>query len=585
MGDWILRAEGVNFDDTVFNTNDLSTVRGSSLALEAFVHALDRVWLKKQTKKYTRCYYGGSQVAFKIEGIDEPEAMRLAAAARVFLSEAKTYPTSWPDYFDHDNHVPTCPPDNVIDSLLLKLPSEHMRFVVEIAEVKGDLRDAVNRAMWQSRRRQMLAPNLPNSPGADAGTSKIGDRAALICPIDPAQTIDPSTINRAGFYDNTSKRSADLHSYGRDARRMLYPVQLGNAQVVKLVKNGLFDTRDFAQSFHQIVDNSPDGISESARGKLAYLHFDGNGFSKIRAENDLGKFSKAVENINAHVLNGLLSAFLPGGHDKAIKARMFSKGKIYVREFGTREDRELLRFETLLYGGEDFVVVLPAWLAWEFAWKILGWYADGVKDHAGSLAGPKMTHRCGMVICDQKMPVRRARDLAYSLCEDAKRAYAGTNAQAALAFHIIESHDIPEETGDTETNISLHRSNLYSVIAGSKVKLSADTTAKAFRVLGASRMEYQMALVKLKAVMARSRLYRLIDDLDHCKGDGLDGFLFEKLTEYTTKGRTGASADELIKLLEEGRCPEVPWNLHLKILADLWDYVDPFDDEPAGDAS
>lgn len=29
--DWILRVEGVNFDDTVFNTNDLSTIRGASL--------------------------------------------------------------------------------------------------------------------------------------------------------------------------------------------------------------------------------------------------------------------------------------------------------------------------------------------------------------------------------------------------------------------------------------------------------------------------------------------------------------------------------------------------------------------------
>ncbi len=604
MSDWILRAEGVNFGETIFNTNDLSVTRGASLTLEAFVHVMKSEWRAKNCPNADIVYYGGSQVAFLLKSVSEKTAEDLAEKARVFLGEICTFGAHWPPYWDYSNDE-TDPPDSVENSLYKKIPTEHLKFIVEIAEVVGSVRAAVNEAMWKTRRRQMAAPNLPIAPGARAASNNVRDRSIERCPIDPAQTLDQSAAKKDSviwvadkqfrnvkrveksssqsdkvYQIYASKRSADLRTYGRDARRMLYPVQLEKGSVRTLVRNGLFRTHDFPQSFHQIVDTPPSDLPESVRGKLAYLYFDGNGFSGIRAGNDLKAFSQAVESVNRHVLNDLLTAFLPGGNPGSEhETRMFSQGRIFVRSAGATDRHEgqykklsLLRLETLLFGGEDFLVVLPAWLGWEYAWNILEWYADAAKKFGGSLSGQAMSHRCGMLICDQKTPVRRARDMAHALCENAKEAYrAKGTPERALAFHIIESHDVPEQTGDAETDIAELRGNVFAGPEGA----DSQWASEAFRLLQHQGAEIRDAVCQLKDDMPRSRLYSLIDELDSKP----DMDFSERLAEYALKGRSALSAEDMERILTAGKSPDIPLRLHLKVLSELWDYVEPFHGE------
>jgi CRISPR/Cas system CSM-associated protein Csm3 (group 7 of RAMP superfamily) len=107
---------------------------------------------------------------------------------------------------------------------------------------------------------------------------------------------------------------ADLRPYGHDAKRMLYPVMItGRNSSSKFplhdyVRAGLFRQEvgpkarnfDFARHFEDIVKDAPEGLSESAKGKLAMMHFDGIEFGAVRADSKTcyRKFVEAVEAAN-----------------------------------------------------------------------------------------------------------------------------------------------------------------------------------------------------------------------------------------------------------------------------------------------
>jgi len=615
-GDWILRIEGVNFVETVFNTTDLSTIRGASLTLEAIGYEIE-AWfaVSKIVPKPERVYIGGSQAVFKLPGYTATTAHQRADDLRKYLAAPINFPSDWPAFVEPKKlaNFGQFRPDEQLR--FLETPSEHMTFVVDVEEIasgdaKAQLKIAINKAHMRSRRRQMRAPNLPRSPGARAKSGLLADRARLRCPIDPDRQIadDPSdkgstlVVGKDQFggsieyLDPTtgqpprlttgvkricvSKRVADLRPYGRDARRTLYPVQIGPDEYRKLNAKGLFDTHDFARSFDDILANPPAGLAPSVRGKLAYVYLDGNKFSTIRDASDFVKFAEMVDSIKKEMLTTLLTHFLdrsPGGAVNDIYCR---ERNIYTRtsrEKWGSDQRQLMRVETLILGGEDACLVVPAWLAFEITELLLQVAQDTGNRLVPTLGAgtptPEVSFRAGVLICDARTPARRAVAVADALCSDAKVAYkkaAGDKPTSCLSFHIAESQDLPEYTGSTETMMAELRGPKFSV--GDQKATNA-----AFRAILPDWQRQAGDLIELKSTFARSQLYRLIDELESFPRDTTDERhkRFDKFVRtYMNRARTAFDGEKLRQKLPCGH--DVPLVLRLKILAELWDYVDPF---------
>ena len=105
----------------------------------------------------------------------------------------------------------------------------------------------------------------------------------------------------------------------------------------------------------------------------------------------------------------------------------------------------LLRFETLLFGGEDVTFVAPAWLGWWLAvrffeitkdWTVgdaeiataCAQCARPVPDRGGREL--PMRFSAGLVFCSAKTPIRAAKKLAEDLCHLAKDSGYGLEVEA-----------------------------------------------------------------------------------------------------------------------------------------------------------
>lgn len=379
-----------------------------------------------------------------------------------------------------------------------------------------------------------------------------------------------------------STRSADLRNYGRDARRTLYPVTLGPTRTETLHGLGLFriDRQepgfDFAQSFHDIVADPPAGLPVSLRGKMAFLYFDGNGFSAARAVVDIGKFGEAVAEARAETLTELLSFFMSDGDDKALVYRRSTN----IRRPGSKprdkpanEQMNLMRLETLVAGGEDFSLVVPAWLAWDVAWRMLDWLdTAGQVASARLLDGRPLGYRAGMVICHHRTPARRATAFAEALCEDAKKVKEkfGEDPEPALSLHIVESHDVPEvpRLGGPDL-VDVRRA---SFDPQDPPKLG-ENYGRAFRFTNADRVALNDDLAWLKAQFPRSQVYNL---LEH------DGDFDRAMHDMANRARKQADPEEVTRRLappagwsQGAGSVQDPQRLRLIQIAELWDYFQP----------
>lgn len=617
---WILRVEGANFNDTVFNTTDLSTIRGSSLALEAIGYEVE-AWLKRQLEQdsFQKIYIGGSQAVFQLNATSGIVVESLAEELRQYLASPIQQAGDWPVYVDPKElgDFEQFLPDEQLR--LLDTPSEHMTFMVDVeridsGEPKDMLKVAINKAQMRSRRRQMRAPNLPRSPGASANSGSIVDRARLRCPIDPdrqisvdagdrgctlvardsqfsgaSEFIDPDTQQADRLEGKlkriyTSKRAADLRPYGRDARRTLYAVQIGVEKYRELVAKGLFQTHDFARSFEDITAGPlPKELHPSVPGKLAFVYLDGNGFSKIRDDSDFAEFSRMCDSIGKEMLTGLLTPFLESARDAAKASAWCSERRIYTRTSRNDwnlVDRQLMRLETLIFGGEDACLVLPAWLAFDVTELLLKLAEDAgnqaARDWGGPDSRPVISFRAGVLICDARTPARRAVEAAKALCEDAKKAYVA-GAQSAISFHISESHDLPEYAGSTQAMMRALRGAQFGAVEHQVA------TNKAFRALLVDWHRQKNDVIALKQSLARSQLYALIHELETFPDDTVDERYrrFDDFIEtYKDRRRVEFNCEELRQKLPCNH--EVPLILRLKVLAELWDYIDPLNSGDAG---
>ncbi len=152
---------------------------------------------------------------------------------------------------------------------------------------------------------------------------------------------------------------------------------------------------DFTSDLDALTD---DKDKANLNGKMAFIYLDGNKFSKIRAEKckseqSVTDFSEGVEK-----------------HRKDFLCELIQKATAEP-DF---QNNGAIRLETLLWGGDDLEIVVPAWKGWEVLRLFYKCMSNAKFD------GVNLTHAGGIILSNHKAPIRQIRDMARKLADMAK---------------------------------------------------------------------------------------------------------------------------------------------------------------------
>ncbi len=292
---------------------------------------------------------------------------------------------------------------------LLKHTGNHATFVVDCVEESGNFNRDLIKVQALNRWRQYQEPSfsLPNK-GSNGQCAYDGVR--------PAKNI---------LYGKPVSESVEFRTTeGRNLRQDLYGKILGQ------------NSNEFTDDLHEL---SYDPDKGNLNNKIAFIYIDGNRFTKVRntlcnSEDLLKQFSQKVKD----------------EHAKFLKNVFISLGKDFKTSSGK------IRLETLLWGGDEIELVVPAWKGF----KVLKIFYDTIKDLVFS-SGSKdvqLTYSAGIVFCSCKAPIREIRRLVRELAGLVKSeipediSLLNHDEHDAFRFLVLESFGIIGYRLDTFLN-------------------------------------------------------------------------------------------------------------------------------------
>ena len=362
---YYLRVEAVNLSNTVYDTNDISTIRGGGFLVLNAVNALTKFPFLEHIST------GASSGLFKILNGTNPDAA--CSEALKALDEATG---------GHATFVA-----DIVDSV--KPDGSKMSFT-EIQET----------LMAKNRWRQFQQLTVPWG-GGWAGASGEFESCELNG-IHPAVHIVDKDPDKQ---EDKGKKIAECTFFkreqGRDLRQRIY------AKILKVPETTLPSfTRDLKE-LSTFEEHHPDfaEIKKNLDGKIAFIYIDGNKFTKIRGDyvaeaGDLTEFDRVVQDkFRAKVLAKVIEHMSVDPGSQAADGR--------------------LRLETLLWGGDELEWVVPAWKGWD----ILQIFYEQKPVLDAKKEGEKswqLTHGAGIVFCHHTAPILEIRKMARSLAEMAK---------------------------------------------------------------------------------------------------------------------------------------------------------------------
>ena len=551
------KAAAVNFNGTVLDSNDLSVVRGSSqwlLAaagdLAARFEAIDgcerlyasasevmvrvrapapppakkggwrngpgikkQVWLALLTSIGAEAERNGEAIAAVAErryaeSIPLKEQQRgftpekLAQAAEAAAAENAPLPA-----FDTVGTARRL--GDVFDAWRREEPQRHFTFVMAtleaddadaaLAEVFTRLRNALQRA--QTEQLSVVLPPPVTTPRA---------AAEAFC----AYTMGRQPATRMEDGAPISASAQARRREGREARRHLYRRQIeigaraaeaiGDAAAKKLDERAqrLRQTPfRLARSFDEIVaDPAPAGVPPNVRNKLAVVHLDGNAFGAGRART-LGRGFEAYRRLSLALERNaaLLTAALL---DWAEQNRTLA-----VLDVGPQP---LLRLETLLFGGDEYTFVVPAWAGWSLVGAIQEAVAAFRAPWSGG-AGEPVTYATGVVFAHYKSPIRELRRTASDLADAAKTDPAGSTDKPARSRSLVQVMAL-EGIDQAAIEVDRLRADLFG-------RAAADEPG-AFSLDGTRWPEIGAVIGDAQRVVGRHQLHRRYREADHALAAG-----------------------------------------------------------------
>lgn len=368
---YYLRMEGVNLSNFVYDTQDLSTIRGGGLLL---LDAVERV--KKTITNITldSISTGASSGLFSFDATRDEDAESARKNVEKMLTK--------------DHYL------------------KHATFVVDVLPASGDFRMDRERLIAANRWRQMQSPSV-TVPGAGSD----------VCYVD---MVRPAT-RRQDFKDKKnvpiSESVIARRCYGIEKKQSFY--------------ESLTDIKaDFVLDLDKLTDYPR---MENLHHKMAVIYIDGNGFGKIQEKlktpKSLNSWDTKIRGFRKNLLKQLLN--------KTINIPEWT--------WNGEGERTRHRMETLLWGGDEILLVVPAWVGW---WTLSFFFNNA---RTWIFEQKNLKHAAGLVFCHHKAPIHRVKDLAKSLADSVKQKDRSKNL---FAYQVFESFD------HTGSNTDKYRMNL-----------------------------------------------------------------------------------------------------------------------------
>lgn len=369
MSKYYFRIEAVNLFNSVYDTNDISTIRGGSFLLhDAFKDIENRI------ERYRLPLIGFADLGS-------------TASVGMFSFESGL------DDKDLEDQV-IAPIVKEIDEKVSAFGTFvwAVRPVQESEDFVVALQLLTAACHW--RQYQQLTVVLPAERNSTNYCSLDGVRPA-------SDTVKKGEKNQPASSAVKTRRKE-----GRRLRNSIYKELLGGAAP---------QIGDDPEAW--IVTNDLEALSRiddrgQLDGKIAFIYLDGNRFSRIR--NELCQspaiyvaFQKKVQKeLREPALRELLSFALQP-----------ENGTFRVKTERTGNEQGKIRLETLLWGGDEIEWVVPAWQALNV---LEVFYKSCQQEDADQFEGTTLTHCAGVVFCRHDLPILKIRDYAHQLCNIAK---------------------------------------------------------------------------------------------------------------------------------------------------------------------
>lgn len=393
---YYFRVEAVNLAHILHDTNDLSTRRAGGYMLLEAIHAI-----KKRSPALKAISLGASIGLFELVEGKTPESARkqinevlaepLYALATLIVTEHNDSGSTWPE------------------------PVEAM-----LAQTR-----------WQQM--QSLSFDTCFYPATEDGASVKPDNGVreLSDHLDGKRPAILRAHYSTGEDDKPYSHSVHLRrEEGRRLRRDFYGRELE--------LNGADKDLVFTNSFEELAGFPSEksartpylSLPKNLHNKIALFYADGNSFSKLVMACASAKELTDFDEQNIAFRRCFLRQLV-----EKVRSHPLGWSTTTVRDANNRpETVPALRLETLMWGGDEFLFVVPAWLALELAqlffqaMQSLQW------------KGNSLTFSSALVIAHHNAPIARLEALAkYGIAEQGKRG--DQHDRNSLNWIVLESFD------------------------------------------------------------------------------------------------------------------------------------------------
>jgi len=384
--DWLFHIEALNIGATLNDTGQISVRRGASMAMREAVQKLPR-FLAEQEASINKISTGGSKLIFSTTlngpNENEEEEKRLKAKIIEFLRGNED--------LSGDN--------------LLKAVLPQLSFSVSAVACTDRPEAEQRQTLLATNRFQQM--RLPSIYLGDLEGAEVEEPPN--CYLEGKRPADPKCHITVGKEKKKISRSVNnRYQYGKNQKASFIKRELDlpdSPDVIDLKfvpdleqLSGIKDKPLNGNKEDSNKENSelPENI-KGLRGKIAVLYFDGNRMGKKQdamTNSELIRFDKALDDARRKFLVETMALY-----KKNPEALQSPENK--------------WRLEILLWGGDEILLVVPAWAGFAVLYAFYQAMSEFKNNHGISHAG-------GLIFCKHDTPIQRLAPLAQELAETAK---------------------------------------------------------------------------------------------------------------------------------------------------------------------
>lgn len=613
---WLLRVEAVNLGAFIYDSGDLSTIRGAGLlVLSLHLHLTD--W---DVEQQTFGYAGLLKYGHASQPAPDPLAVHLRWHVPVGQGPNRTSieldlisaGASVVIYRFHAQPEQAERLQHLVESYLSTHP--RLRFATfavatgplcKVDEKNDDFFVSSEQILRALRKRQLQT--LTVGPGwTDNGTVRnsahhdrfcdIDGKRAAVCSLNnPEDSRNPGSAYARAVDKNFASQATEVRrSFGRLARIRLYHMvgsvdshtkdnPTGDDLILKHFRP-TWELQDIAARGVRRVPTdqrlNPDPLDQLA-GKIAVLYIDGNKFaSQIRQHAITPESAQHVDRRILSLRRQLLRELV-----RHIQSDSRPYWRVRTQQTAGHAVDQQFRIETLMWGGDELIWVVPAWCGLEVVRFFFEHTRNWSLCDSDVRNSSRLTHAAGLVFCSHKSPIQSVVSLAKQLAEDAKQTLASRHIDTddlsfyqqpsanCLAYQVLESFD--HIGGDFDRARARHR---FPSMSAAESVLSCDQLQQLINHI--NQLKHQVRLPGTRRHQI-GRLLRSSDLAATLSAEALAetnyGRLIQRIAQTVqSQGLTEQQVSVLLNSQIGGTTPLSP-SARWYHIVELWDYLGSLD--------